>query len=93
MRISAEERRVITQAIYSVDPLAKAYLFGSRLDDAAKGGDIDVLLLSQKINLMDKIGILARLHQQLGERKIDLIIYPDDSRPFPKMVLQTGVLL
>jgi uncharacterized protein len=93
MRISAEEHQAITQAVYSKDPLAQAYLFGSRADDARKGGDIDVLLLSKKINLLDKIDILTTLHRQLGQRKIDLIIYDDDSRPFPKLALQTGVRL
>jgi hypothetical protein len=29
----------------------------------------------------------------LGERKIDLVVYPDASRPFPKMVLQKSVRL
>jgi len=27
---------------------------------------------------MVKLGILAQLHQKLGERKIDIAVYPDD---------------
>ena len=69
------------------------YLFGSRVDDAAKGGDIDLLVLSKRINLMMKLDILAQLHQKLGERKIDIAIYPDTSRSFPRMVMQEGVRL
>jgi len=65
----------------------------TRLDDAAKGGDIDLLVLSARIDLMSKLDILARLHQQLGERRIDLVVYPDASRPFPRMVLEEGVPL
>ena len=93
MRISAQEHKAIKQAVYSVDPLAQAYLFGSRVDDESKGGDIDVLLLSKKIDLMDKIDILTALHRELGQRKIDLIVYADESRPFPKLVLQTAIRL
>ena len=69
------------------------YLFGSRTDDTAKGGDIDLLVLSSQINLMSKLTILAKLHQLLVERKIDIAIYPDASAPFPRTVLPTAVLL
>jgi len=40
-----------------------------------------------------KLDILARLHQQFGERRIDLVVYPDASRPFPRMVLEESVPL
>jgi predicted nucleotidyltransferase len=93
MRLAANEKSAIREAIHEADGEASIYLFGSRVDDAAKGGDIDLLVLSSKINLMMKLGILARLHQKLGERKIDLVVYPDTSRPFPRMVMQEGVRL
>jgi len=63
------------------------------VDDAAQGGDIDLLVLSKRINLMTKLDILAGLHQKLGERKIDIAVYPDATRPFPRMVIQEGVCL
>lgn len=75
------------------DADAQIYLFGSRVDDAAQGGDIDLLVLSTKIHLMEKLDILAQLHQTLGERKIDLAVHSDTSRPFPRMAMQQGVRL
>ena len=93
MRLAAKEQSAIREAIHAADAEALIYLFGSRVDDAAKGGDIDLLVLSRKINLMMKLGILARLHQTLGERKIDIVVYPDTSRPFPRMVMEEGVRL
>ena len=93
MRLANKEQLVIRDAIHQADADAIIYLFGSRVDDTAKGGDIDLLVLSRKINLMAKLDILALLHQKLGERKIDIAVYSDTTRPFPRMVVQTGVLL
>ena len=93
MRISDEEHTVISNTIHQADAEAAIYLFGSRADDSAKGGDIDLLVLSKKINMMDKLEILAYLHQRLGERKIDIAIYPDTTRPFPRMVIKNSVPL
>ncbi len=93
MRLAAEEQSVIRRAIAQADANALVYLFGSRADDTAKGGDIDLLVLSKKIDIMAKLNILAQLHQQLGDRKVDIAIYPDAARPFPRMVMQEAVRL
>lgn len=93
MRLAHEEQLAISETIHQADADAMIYLFGSRADDTAKGGDIDLLVLSKKINLMTKLEILAQLHRRLGERKIDIAVYPDATRPFPRMVMQTGVPL
>lgn len=93
MRLAVQEHSAISKAIHEADAEALIYLFGSRVDDEAKGGDIDLLVLSKKIDLMMKLGILAQLHQKLGERKIDIAVYSDASRPFPRMVMQEGVRL
>jgi predicted nucleotidyltransferase len=48
MRLAANEQSAICEAIKAVDAEALIYLFGSRVDDAGKGGDIDLLVLSKK---------------------------------------------
>jgi uncharacterized protein len=93
MRLSPKEQTAITSAIYQADPIAQVYLYGSRANDQMLGGDIDLLLLSQKINLMDKLSLLAKLHQTIGQRKIDLSVYPNAQHPFAQIALQTGVRL
>ena len=93
MRLAYEEQLIISDTIHQADADAMIYLFGSRVDDTAKGGDIDLLVLSKTINLMTKLEILAQLHQRLGARKIDIAVYPDTTRPFPRRVMQTGVPL
>ena len=89
MRLAHEEQSAIRQA----DSQAQIFLFGSRVDDAAKGGDIDLLVLSKRINLITKLKILSQLHQKLGDRKIDIAVYHDTTRPFPRMVIQEAVRL
>ena len=93
MRLTTAELQAIRQAITEVDPEATIYLFGSRANDKARGGDIDLLVISRKICLMDKLTVLARLHQVLGEQKIDLAVYPDLSRPFARLARESGVPL
>lgn len=93
MRLSAAEHQALRETITRADPAARIWLFGSRADDTSKGGDIDVMVLSNRINLMAKLDILAQLHQTLGEQKIDLVISPDDAPAFVKLAIATGVPL
>jgi len=93
MRLTQEERTEITRTIAGRDPLAIIYLFGSRVDDSARGGDLDLLVFSREIDLWDRLDILADLHRKLGERKIDLVVYPDLSQPFARIAAREGVLL
>lgn len=93
MRLNDIERQAILGAISARDPQASVYLFGSRVDDNAKGGDIDLLVLSEKINFGAKLDILVDLTLRLGERKIDLVVAPDTSRPFTRIAIAEGVRL
>ncbi|MDR1142538.1 MAG: nucleotidyltransferase domain-containing protein, partial [Planctomycetaceae bacterium] len=57
MRISDTEKQIIIEAVKKTDEEAALWLFGSRADDTKKGGDIDIAVLSPKIDLMKKIQI------------------------------------
>lgn len=78
---------------------ASVTVFGSRTDDARRGGDIDIMVQpSTAVSAADlftlKIKALAALQKELGERKIDLIVrYPGDCRTIVTQALQTGVKL
>jgi hypothetical protein len=64
-----------------------------RIDDNAYGGDIDLVVISKHITLLTKLDILGKLHLELRERKIDLVIYPDFSKPFARIAANQGILL
>ena len=73
MRLTQQEQDVIRQVINISDQNAKVYVFGSRIDDTAKGGDIDLLVISDLLTIDDKISIKLALYKHLGEQKIDLV--------------------
>ena len=73
MRLQKSEVDAIKETIYAFDPKAKIYLFGSRVDDTKKGGDIDLLIESDVIGLSQIIKIKTRLFVRLGDRKVDIV--------------------
>jgi predicted nucleotidyltransferase len=93
MRLSQEYISAIKCATYRLDPIATIYLFGSRTDDAKRGGDIDLLIFSQVITPEDKWVIIRCLHDTLGEQKIDIILAKDKKNSFVQIALETAVPL
>jgi predicted nucleotidyltransferase len=94
MRLNSKDRHLIKQTIYQLDPHAQIYLFGSRVDDNKKGGDIDLLVLSTHLGFTAQKQIKLKLYELIGEQKIDLIIAPEVStNPFVQLVLEEAVLL
>lgn len=93
MRLKDSEREAILSTVKHLDNDAIVYLFGSRVDDAKKGGDIDLLVMSDRLTRDDKRAIKMKLDELLGEQKIDIVLAVDDSDPFVKLALGTGVKL
>jgi len=93
MRLNNLQIDSIKTEIYHYDDMAEIYLFGSRVDDKAKGGDIDLLVISKKINLAIKLKILVQLLLKLGEQKIDLITVTNKDKTFTQVAINNGVLL
>ena len=65
MRLRELEKKSIVKTIKAVDPEAKIYLFGSRVDDNRRGGDIDLLIITDKLTYDDKLAIKKQI--QLSE--------------------------
>ena len=79
MRLIPEEINAIRQLAHRYFGVAaRIWLFGSRVDDERRGGDID-LFIETDINAPEKIvqselTFLADLKEKIGEQKIDLLI-------------------
>ena len=93
MRLKSHEVVAIKRVITQFDSDAAIYLYGSRVDDDKKGGDIDILVLSKNISFLDKLKIKVTLYAELGEQKIDLLIAENASKPFVKMVFEEAMPL
>ncbi len=53
----------------------KLYLFGSRVDDSKKGGDIDLLIeTNDKVDTETEISFLRAIYKNITSRKIDLLV-------------------
>jgi uncharacterized protein len=93
MRLTEKEKKAILESVKKIDPDAEVYLFGSRADMLKKGGDIDILILSDQLEFMDKLAIKAALFERIEEQKVDLLIAKHRGDPFVKMALEKGVRL
>ena len=86
MRLSEKEISAIKNNILNFDQDARIYLFGSRTNDKAKGGDIDVLVISDKIGFNEKLKIRTGIFKEIEEQKLDLVVKKDFEDVFVKMI-------
>ncbi len=93
MRLTEKEKSAILESVRQLDPNADIYLYGSRTDELKKGGDIDILVLSDQLEFIDKIKIKASLFEKIEEQKVDLLIARHRDDPFVKMALEKGIRL
>ena len=96
MRLTEQERVSICAAVKQHDPRCHIYLYGSRVQDDARGGDIDLLILTDQPTLQHKLAVLFSLETILGERRIDLLLAPFErgaQEPFVLAILPHAVRL
>ena len=96
MRLSQEQIINIKESAESVfGKSAEVYLFGSRVQDQKKGGDIDLLIDSTSKELLtieNKINFLVTLKKRLGDQKIDVVLN-NSSKPIVDTAFETGIRL
>ncbi|MCL7931565.1 nucleotidyltransferase domain-containing protein [Halomonas llamarensis] len=79
MRLTPEQVAVIEYTLrHYFGKQSEICVFGSRVDDHARGGDIDLYIEPEKTGAAEvfdaKIEALVALKQVLGDQRIDLVI-------------------
>ena len=99
MRLSSNAQRTIRDTVGEIfGPDATVFLFGSRTDDRARGGDIDLLVQSEhpiENRGRKTLQLVARLQIRLGDQPIDVLVVDSESirQPVHEEALRTGVRL
>ena len=95
MRLSEYEINSIKSSFNEIFASGKITLFGSRVDDAQKGGDIDLYIdpFNNKYLLEKKINFLVKLKGKIGEQKIDVIFKSDKNRLIDQEAIKNGIEL
>ncbi len=99
MRLSNDQVKTIVSAVLArFGDSARVYLFGSRVDDAARGGDIDLLVELPEADqqmVRHACQAVADIQMALGEQKIDLLLKHPNSvdQPIFHEAIERGVLL
>jgi len=93
VRLQPEERAIIKAVVARRDPEARVYLFGSRADVKARGGDIDLLIDSRSLGRSQLRQIRLDLQDRLGVQHFDLVLLGSNPSAFARAVAPHAVPL
>jgi len=95
MRLDNQIITFIKQQILTAIPDAKLYLFGSRTNDDALGGDIDLMILTEMpVNKAIFRPIRVEFYKRFGWQKLDLVNFTfNDTSVFKQLIQTTAIEL
>lgn len=101
MRLTPHEIHAIKNAIKRwFGENARVWLFGSRVDDTKRGGDIDLYIETDTNDaakiVKAKLEFLIELQEKIGEQKIDVVLHRKTCKQKLKIyqiAKTTGILL
>jgi predicted nucleotidyltransferase len=96
MRLEKTFVDFLIEKVIQFDPHAEIFLYGSRVNNELRGGDIDLFILSETLNFSQKLDLLVDLKIKFGEQKIDLLIKSRDQAsldPFVQSILPSAIRL
>lgn len=99
VRLSSQTQTIIRDTAREIfGPQATTMVFGSRVDDTARGGDIDLIVqLEQPVQQRERkaLQLVARLQMRLGMQPIDVLVVDPQTEILPvhEEAIRTGVRL
>lgn len=92
MRLTSEEVSAIKTAVNAhFSSVSRILLFGSRVDDSRRGGDIDLLVETNEppaTALRHKLESISDIQFRLGERKIDMVLAQPEDAPEERAIVR-----
>ena len=93
MRVSRKTIDILTNlARIHFGEAAQVRLFGSRTNDSARGGDIDIQVIAPDSTYRDEVSFLVDVERQLDER-VDLRVQRGEKLLIDEIACKEGVLL
>ena len=82
MRLTQRQIEIITETVSRIaGAKAQVFLFGSQLDDMARGGDVDILIETPyRLRRVEQARIKMELERMLG-RPVDLLVHVQGATP------------
>ncbi len=95
MRLTSTQHQAIKSTFLEVFQEGEIYLFGSRVNDAGKGGDIDLYVRTKNLKdlMHKKLDFLVKLKRAIGQQKIDVVFDRQTQRAIDSVAMQEGILL
>ena len=98
MRLQATEITAIREAVRIVfGENATVRLFGSRLDDRARGGDLDLLIEVEpgQATLQAEMALRERIEPAVEDLRVDILLRERGKPPSPieRIALRDGIVL
>lgn len=95
MRLAVEQKKFIYEYWKEKSPLSQVYLFGSRVDDNQRGGDIDILVLTEnKLHHSDLFKMKQLFFSKFGNQKMDIINFEkSQDTAFKRYIMSYATLL
>lgn len=89
MRLSNKEVKIIQDRINTVFGKAVVYLFGSRVDDNKRGGDIDLYIVPEVYeNLFQKKMKIKTVLEDLLYKPVDIVVAKNKDRQIEKEAMK-----
>ena len=95
MRLKEDIKEFFVRYVQEHFSDAKVYLFGSRVDDKSKGGDIDILIISKdKLSFNNLSQMRISFYKIFGDQKLDVINFTfTEQDPFKDIALSEAIEL
>ena len=89
MRLTQEEIKKIKEVIFKIFGKSKIFIFGSRIDESAKGGDIDIFVIPENREDLFKKKIKASVElEEFFYLPVDIVVHYDFNRLIEKEALK-----